>query len=199
MWYLIKQNKFMLSLYLNKIKIFLLIIALLPYLNSCGIYRPTDAKEYPPEPEKRIQKNMEEGRGIRLFGGKKKGGVFDFASSNSLWRASLDTIDFMPLLTADYGGGIIVTDWFTGTDDENKAIKISIQFLSNEIRADALKVKVYKKNCDTDKSCKIISSEGELNSELKLAILKKAAIYENTNKKKNKKEYNLITIPDKSQ
>ena len=189
----------MLSLYLNKIKIFLLIIALLPYLNSCGIYRPTDAKEYPPEPEKRIQKNMEEGRGIRLFGGKKKGGVFDFASSNSLWRASLDTIDFMPLLTADYGGGIIVTDWFTGTDDENKAIKISIQFLSNEIRADALKVKVYKKNCDTDKSCKIISSEGELNSELKLAILKKAAIYENTNKKKNKKEYNLLTIPDKSQ
>jgi len=185
----------MLSLYLNKIKIFLLIIALLPYLNSCGIYRPTDAKEYPPEPEKRIQKNMEEGRGIRLFGGKKKGGVFDFASSNSLWRASLDTIDFMPLLTADYGGGIIVTDWFTGTDDENKAIKISIQFLSNEIRADALNIKIFKKNCDTNKNCKIINSEGELNSELKLAILKKAAEYENTKNTKGKK-YNLIEIPD---
>ena len=153
---------------INKIKTFLLIIIILPYLNSCGIYRKVDAKEYPPEPEKRIKKNMEEGRGLRLFGNKKKGGVFDFASSNSLWRASLDTIDFMPLLTADYGGGIIVTDWFTGTEDANKAIKISIQFLTNEIRADALNIKVFKKNCDTNKNCKIINSEGALNSELKL-------------------------------
>ncbi len=191
----IKKN--MNSLYFNKIKIFLLILVLLPYLNSCGIYRPTDAKEYPPEPEKRIQKNMEEGRGIRLFKRGNKGGDFDFASSNSLWRASLDTINFMPLLTADYGGGIIVTDWFTGTDDPNKAIKISIQFLSNEIRADALNVKVFKKNCDTNKNCKIISSEGELNSELKLAILKKAALYETTKKTKNKTDYNAIQIPDK--
>ena len=112
----------MISNKISKIKTILLIIAILPYLNSCGIYRATDAKEFPPEPEKRIKKNMEEGRGIRLFKGKKKGGVFDFASSNSLWRASLDTIDFMPLLTADYGGGIIVTDWFTGTDDPNLSL-----------------------------------------------------------------------------
>ena len=139
---------------------------------------------------------MDEGRGIRLFKRKDKGGVFDFASSNSLWRASLDTINFMPLLTADYGGGIIVTDWFTGTDDANKAIKISIQFLSNEIRADALSVKVFKKNCDTNKNCKIISSEGELNSELKLAILKKAAVYESTKDTKNKKGYNQVTLPE---
>jgi len=188
----------MISLNFNKIKTFLLIVAVIPYLYSCGIYRKVDAKDYPPEPEKRIKKNIEEGRGIRLFGGKKKGGgVFDFASSNSLWRASLDTIDFMPLLTADYGGGIIVTDWFTGTDDANKAIKISIQFLSNEIRADALNIKVFKKNCDTNKNCKIINSEGELNSELKLAILKKAAQYESTKKVKNKKEYTVREIPEK--
>ena len=90
---------------------------------------------------------MEEGRGIRIFKGSKKGGTFDFASSNALWRASLDTISFMPLLTADYGGGIIVTDWYNNTNDENQSIKISIQFLSNEIRADALDIKVFKKNC----------------------------------------------------
>jgi len=181
---------------LIKVKTILLLLAILPYLNSCGIYRPTDAREFPPEPEKRIQKNMDEGRGIRLFGGKKKGGVFDFASSNSLWRASLDTIDFMPVLTADYGGGIIVTDWFTATEDENKAIKISIRFLTNEIRADALSIKVFKKNCDTDKNCKIINSESELNSELKLTILKKAAKYENEKGKKNNKKYNMRTIPE---
>jgi hypothetical protein len=187
----------MISSKLIKIKTILLIMVILPYLNSCGIYRPTDAKKFPPEPEKRIQKNIEEGRGIRFFGGKKKGGVFDFASSNSLWRASLDTIDFMPILTADYGGGIIVTDWFTATEEKNKALKISIRFLTNEIRADALSIKIFKKNCDTDKSCKIINSQGELNGELKLAILRKAAKYESEKStNKNKKKYNTVTLPD---
>ena len=91
-----------------------IILLILPMLSSCGAlqFRPVKAKDYPPEPEKRIQKNIEEGRGIRLFKGRNKGGTFDFASSNALWRASLDTISFMPLLTADYGGGIIITDWY---------------------------------------------------------------------------------------
>ena len=162
-------------------------------LSSCGIYRPVSAKDYPPEPEKRIKKNIEEGRGIRLFKGRKKGGTFDFASSNALWRASLDTISFMPLLTADYGGGIIVTDWFNNTNNENQSIKISIQFLSNEIRADALDIKVFKKNCEIDKNCKIVSSEGKLNNELKLAILRKAAIFEKKNIVTTKEDYKVQT------
>jgi len=124
-----------------------IILLILPMLSSCGAlqYRPVSAKDYPPEPEKRIKKNIEEGRGIRIFKGMKKGGTFDFASSNALWRATLDTISFMPLLTADYGGGIIITDWYNSTNNENQSIKISIQFLSNEIRSDALDIKVFKK------------------------------------------------------
>ena len=157
-------------------RILAIILLILPMLSSCGIYRPVSAKDFPPEPEKRIKKNMEEGRGIRIWKNRKKGGTFDFASSNVLWRASLETISFMPLLTADYGGGIIVTDWYNSTNDENQSIKISIQFLSNEIRADALDIKVFKKECKIDKNCKIVSSEGKLNNELKLAILKKAAV-----------------------
>jgi len=172
-----------------------IILLILPMLSSCGAlqYRPVSAKDYPPEPEKRIKKNMEEGRGIRIFKGMKKGGTFDFASSNALWRATLDTISFMPLLTADYGGGIIVTDWFNSTNDEKQSIKISIQFLSNEIRSDALDIKVFKKNCVIDKNCKIVSSEGKLNNELKLAILKRAAIFEKENITKKKEPYNVIT------
>jgi hypothetical protein len=93
-------------------KIYLLILLVFA-LNSCGIYKPTDAREFPPEPEKRVQKNLEEGRGFRLFkDDNKTGGVFDFASSNELWRASLDTLEFMPLISADYSGGIIITDWY---------------------------------------------------------------------------------------
>jgi hypothetical protein len=89
-------------------------------LSSCGIYRPTDAREFPPEPEKRVQKNLDEGRGFRLFkNDNMNSGVFDFASSNELWRASLDTLDFMPLISADYSGGIIITDWYNETNIYN--------------------------------------------------------------------------------
>ncbi len=176
-------------------RILVIILLILPMLSSCGAlqYRPVKAKDYPPEPEKRIQKNIEEGRGIRLFKGRKKGGTFDFASSNALWRASLDTISFMPLLTADYGGGIIITDWYNNSNNENQSIKISIQFLSNEIRSDALDIKVFKKNCEIDKNCKIVSSEGKLNNELKLAILKKAAIFEKEKVVRTKEDYKVQT------
>ena len=173
-------------------RILVIILLILPMLSSCGIYRPVSAKDYPPEPEKRIQKNIEEGRGLRIWKNRKKGGTFDFASSNALWRASLDTISFMPLLTADYGGGIIVTDWFNNTNNENQSIKISIQFLSNEIRSDALDIKVFKKNCEINKNCKIVNSEGKLNNELKLAILKKAAIFEKEKIVRTKEDYNVI-------
>ena len=176
-------------------KILVIILLILPMLSSCTAlqYRPVDAKDYPPEPEKRIKKNIEEGRGIRIFKGMKKGGTFDFASSNALWRATLDTISFMPLLTADYGGGIIITDWYNSTNDENQSIKISIQFLSNEIRSDALSIKVFKKNCVIDKNCKIVSSKSKLNNELKLAILKKAAIFEKENVVRTKEDYKVQT------
>ena len=96
----------------SKFKSILIALLILPYLNSCGLIRDVDPKKVSHDPNERIKRNIEEGRGIRLFGNKKKDGEFNFASSNSLWRASLDTINFMPLLTADYGGGIIVTDWF---------------------------------------------------------------------------------------
>ena len=175
-------------------RVLAIILLILPMLSSCNAlkYRPVSAKDYPPEPEKRIKKNIEEGRGIRIWKNRKKGGTFDFASSNALWRASLDTINFMPLLTADYGGGIIVTDWYNSTNDENQSIKISIQFLSNEIRSDALDIKVFKKNCEIDKNCKIVNSKGKLNNELKLAILKKAAILEKEKVVKTKEDYNVI-------
>ena len=164
-------------------------------LSSCEAlkYKKTEAGEVPVNVKDRVAKNIEEGRGFRLFGNEKKGGTFDFASSNALWRASLDTINFMPLLTADYGGGIIVTDWYNSTNDENQSIKISIQFLSNEIRSDALDIKVFKKNCEIDKNCKIVNSEGKLNNELKLAILKKAAIFEKENVVRTKEDYKVQT------
>ena len=159
------------------IKIFLIFLIFIQ-LSSCGIYRPVSAKDYPPEPEKRVQKNLQEGRGFTLMGGdKKKGGNFDFATSNEMWRASLDILNFMPLTSADYGGGLVITDWYSEQDNSRDSIKISVRFLSNEIRADGLEIVVFSKKCDANVNCKVIKNNSEIESELKMAILKRAAKY----------------------
>ena len=158
-------------------------------LVSCGRYRPVDSTKYPPQPELRVKKNIEEGRGIKIFkSGENSGGKFEFANANPLWRASLDTLDFMPLLSVDYGGGVIITDWY-GEENENDAIKISIQFLSNEIRSDALNIKVFKKKCSNLSNCKVVQSQSNINQELRMAILKKAAQYQSNDIEINRKNY----------
>ena len=162
-----------------KILKLLLLLQFFLLLNNCGIYRPVSAKDFPPDPELRIEKNMEEGRGFKLFDSEKKfGTTYEFASSNELWRATLDTIDFMPLTTANYSGGIIVTDWYSDNQNLNENIKITIRFLTNEIRSDALDLKIFYKNCDVSNKCKITEKEGDLSKELKKQILKKATIYQ---------------------
>ena len=90
------------------------------------------------------------------------GGVFEFASSNELWRASLDTIDFMPLASVNYSGGIIITDWYSTDQNSNESIKISIRFLTNEIRSDALDIKVFNKKCVTQSNCVTSEKEGNI-------------------------------------
>ena len=161
-------------------------------LNSCG--KQVDAKKFPPDPKERVKKNLEEGKGFRLSTklkeiGKGSGGNFEFASSNSLWRATLDVIDFMPLATANYSGGIIVTDWYSDNQNLNENVKITVRFLTNEIRSDALDVKIFYRNCDSSNKCKIVEKDGNFSKELKKEILKKAVIYQQQAKaKKDKKD-----------
>ena len=171
--------------------IFILFISSI-FLNSCGGKLPgADARKYDPDPKKRVAKNLEEGRGFRLSEtfGNSRGGVFEFASSNELWRSSLDTIDFMPLVSVNYSGGIIITDWYSTEQTSNESIKISIRFLTNEIRSDALDIKVFNKKCLSQLNCVITEKKGTLTTELKEKILKTAALYEVQKKAKNSKEY----------
>ena len=168
----------------------LIFVCILPFLlNSCA--NRGDARKSPPNPELRVKKNMEEGRGFRLMDAVNKGRStnFEFASSNELWRASLDAIDFMPLASVNYSGGIIITDWYSSSLSSNENIKISIRFLSNEIRSDALNIQIFKKICDENNRCVINESVGELNKELQRKILQKAKIYEKQKKDKNFKPY----------
>ena len=174
------------------LKILVLLTIFLPFLNSCGKLPGADAKQFPPDPKERVKKNLEEGRGFRLddaLGGGNKAGKFDFASSNELWRAALDVIDFMPLTSANYSGGIIITDWYSSGSNMNESIKISIRFLTNEVRADALDIKIFYKKCNQVASCKVSQKTGSLSAELKKKILSKATIYKKQNKDKNFKPY----------
>jgi hypothetical protein len=165
---------------------------ILLFLTQCGLYRKTDARKVPVNAKDRVQKNLEEGRRIK-FGniGNSGSGNFEFATSNEMWRATIDILDFMPFDNADYGGGVIITDWYN-TNTSNDAIKIMVRFLSNEIRADGLKVSVYKKICPNENAinCKTqIDNTNKIGQELKLAILKKAAELKLETNQKNVEEY----------
>ena len=153
---------------------------ILASLNSCGIYKRADVKDVPVNVDDRTRKNIQEGRGIRFGKGATRGGDFDFASSNPLWRASIEIFDFVPLTNASYSGGIIITDWFSAENknsDDTRDLKITVKFLSNEIRADAVDVTIFEKICVIEK-CDTKKVQSKLEKEIKLAILKKATLME---------------------
>ena len=164
------------SLKFNKLFKLIFITLLFAQLTSCGLYKPTDARKVSPNADERVKQNQKEGKGLRLGNlGRSKGGDFQFASSNERWRATIEILDFVPLINVDYGGGIIVTDWYSDSSSKNESIKIMAQFLTNEIRSDAIKVNIYKKKCLAESNCQTQVLKTKLTSEIKLAILKKAA------------------------
>lgn len=175
---------------LFKIK-FIFLFLMLTSLNACGGKWGADARKTSPDPKARVKKNLEEGKGFRLNDMRKKSGTnYEFASSNELWRASLDTIDFMPLTTANYNGGIIVTDWYSEDQKIGESIKITIRFLTNEVRSDALSIKVFYKKCKEVLDCEITETDGKIKNELTKSILKKAAIYKKQKDDENFTPYN---------
>ena len=168
---------------LSKLTIFTILVLLT--LNSCA--NRGDARKTSPNPDERVQDNIKQGKGITLkdtlnLGNKKTN--FEFASSNELWRASLDTIDFMPLTSANYSGGIIITDWYSENENTGESIKLVIRFLTNEIRSDAIDLKIFYKNCISVNNCKVSKKTNDLNVELKKEILKRAALYKKEAKDK---------------
>ena len=180
----------------NTIKLSLF-LSLLFILNSCGggFKLPgADARKVPVNAADRVAKNLEEGKGFRLNdvinNKNKSGGNFEFASSNELWRASLDVISFMPLASANYSGGILITDWYSDGSNQKESIKINIRFLSNEIRADALNVDIFYKTCDNNLNCSVEKKNSDLQQELIKEILKVATKY-----KINQQNENFVPYP----
>lgn len=156
-------------------------------LASCAALKPkkVDLKDRPIDARERARQNVNEGRGISLSNLGKGSTNYEFSTSNPLWRASLGIIDFMPLSTVDYSGGIIITDWYNNNQNsDNESIKITIRFLSNEIKSNSIKIIVHKKNCNPNAVCKINEIKSNISSELHKSILAKASILEKETKKK---------------
>ena len=175
---------------INVFKIIILLTFTSLFLYSCGggFFKRSDVKDNPINVDERVKKNIQEGRGIRFGRGATRGGNFDFASSNPLWRGAIDVFDFVPLTNASYSGGIIITEWFSSEKDstDNRELKITVRFMTNEIRADAVKILIFEKKCDQSNNCKTKKIKSKLEGELKLAILKKAALFEKDDFKKFK-------------
>ncbi len=172
----------------KKFNIFLIIPVILLMLTACNALKPekVNTRETPVNAQERARKNIEQGSGVSINSIlKNRGGTnFEFSSSNPMWRASLEILDFLPLSTVDYSGGMIVSDWYTG-ESSSEAIKISIRFLSNEVRSDSIKIIVHKKKCSGNQNCKIaLLSNSKISQELRGTILKKAAEFKKESKKK---------------
>ena len=173
----------------KKIIVFITGIFFLSFLNSCGIWDPADARKVSPNSKERVKKNLEEGKGISIESLRNKGGgtSYQFASSNPMWRATLEILDFLPLANVDYSGGIITTDWYNEGTSSDESIKITIRFLTNEIRSDGIRIIVHKKRCNIQQKCVVKKISSTLEQELQVAILKKAVIFEKETQKNKKK------------
>ena len=171
---------------------FLYGLVILGLLSSCSegkFWDPADARKVSPNVKERVQKNLEEGKGWtadKLIKG--SGGTnYQFASSNPLWRATLEILDFLPLANVDYSGGIITTDWYNEGTSSNESIKITVRFLTNEIRSDGLRIIVHKKRCTIQQTCTVKKVSSAIEHELQVAILKKAVLFEKEFSKGKKK------------
>ncbi len=167
----------------------ILSVFVLSFLNSCGIYAPSDARKVSPNSKERVKKNLEEGKGMslkKMMGGG-DGTNYQFASSNPMWRATLEILDFLPLANVDYSGGIITTDWYNEGTASDESIKITVRFLTNEIRSDGIRIIVHKKRCNIQQNCTVKKISSTLEYELQVAILKKAILFEKEYKKGKKK------------
>lgn len=163
--------------------IFSIILSSLLIFSSCSAYKKTD-NSVPQNAQERARKAVTEGRGLSL---KNLGGLgnnqYEFATSNPMWRASLEILDFLPMTTLDYSGGVIITDWYNDNLNANDSIKITIRFLSNQVSASSLKIIIHQKKCDKQNNCKIdLLKQSSIETELLSSILKKSSELEKVKK-----------------
>jgi hypothetical protein len=170
------------------IKWFFIIFSLF-FIVKCAKIDPVTGEKVIIEPNvtKRQQAFIEKEGGIfGDFNRKNQSNTFEFATSNVLWRATLKSLDFLPLVNADYSGGIIIYDWYSDGKNNKEQIKVSVKFLNNELRSDSLEVSVHKKICDNENNCITQKINNNFNQEIKDTIIASARSLKISEQKNNK-------------
>lgn len=164
---------------LNKIIFYFILIF---FVSSCGknFFRKVDTRETPINAQERAKKNVEQGKGVTLSNVFNRGNTtYEFSTSNPMWKASLEILDFLPLTTVDYSGGIIITDWYSDNKSVgNDSLKITVRFLSNEIQSNSIKIIVHQKKCLSENKCSVSEINSKIKEELIKSILVKASEFE---------------------
>jgi hypothetical protein len=170
----------------NYIK-YLYLLPILALLFSCSKNENQSQEIFEPNVDKRARAAVERG-GITIFGNKSSGSTtYEFASSNVLWRATLKSLDFLPLINADYSGGVIIYDWYSQSNNPKEQIKISVQFLNNELRSDSIKITAHKKICDNADRCSNSTIDQNFVNSIKENIIASARALKIEEAKKEKK------------
>jgi hypothetical protein len=141
------------------------------------------------DPHKKAREYADKGGGIfgNINNNRTGSTTFEFASSNVLWRATLKSLDFLPMLNADYSGGIIIYDWYSQSNNPKEQIKISVQFLNNELRSDSIKITAHKKICETAERCSNSTLDQNFANSIKDSIIASARTLKIEEAKKEKK------------
>ena len=177
----------------NTVYIVFFAIILSIFTHACSKQdNPSKTKRINPNVDERAREAADKGPTILDRFKDNQGTNFQFGTSNVLWRATLSSIDFMPLLAVDYAGGVIVTDWYGKNLDKNldktEEIKLTVKFKSSEISVTSIEIISHKKICENFK-CSIIANNKSIDDALKnkiFALARKISI-EDENRKSKKK------------
>ena len=162
------------------------------FLSNCaGKVDPATGEKTRIEPNPQIKAKEFADKGQGIFGDinnkKSSGTTFEFSTSNVLWRATLKSLDFLPLSNADYSGGVIIYDWYSN-NSSNEQIKITVRFLSNELRSDSIEIISHKKTCDQNNKCITEKLNNNLSADIKEKIILAARTMRIEENKSNQKK-----------
>jgi len=167
---------------------FVKIILTFLFLTSCAATDKVTGEKVLIEPDakKRAQIEAEKSGGIfGNLGKNNKNAEIEFKNSNVLWRATLKSLDFLPLINADYAGGVIIYDWYSDNINSKEQIKVTVRFLNNELRSDSIEITSHKKICDDNNKCSVSVLKNSLSNEIKDKILSSARSIKIEEKKKD--------------
>ena len=169
----------------------LLIISIILLTLSCAKTDPITGEKIiiEPDPVKKARETAARGGGLfgEIGGQKSSGQTLNFGTSNVLWRATLKSLEFLPLISSDYSGGILIYDWYSQSNNPKEQIKISVQFLNNELRSDSIKITAHKKICETAERCSNSTLDQNFANSIKDSIMTSARTLKIEETKKEKK------------